>query len=318
VLQKIKDANPSHPGFSHCLNYFGWFRARSLPGPHSCIVTEPLTSTLEDLKPNESSGRFPLHIAKRIIVQLLRALDYLHREVGFLHGEIKSSNIMARIPASVNLQTNPYLANNPAKFHGPPLVHRSLIRPVYFCASQPISYLDLGGSLEDINICLIDFGKSTPIGSPDRVYHPPPNANIAPEMILGYPWSTPIDIWVVGLLFWELVSNYLLFGQEEETYSSLLHLQHMAEVSGPFPPRLLDACDPSKVAQDFNEDGTTRPTREAFSPIILEDWVRKGSPSLAEEDVQGLAAFLRRSFTLDPEARPTAEELLKDEWLLKR
>jgi serine/threonine-protein kinase SRPK3 len=35
-----------------------------------------------------------------------------------------------------------------------------------------------------------------------------------------------------------------------------------------------------------------------------------------ENDISGVAAFMRRCFVLDPKLRPSAQELLTDSWLL--
>jgi serine/threonine-protein kinase SRPK3 len=36
---------------------------------------------------------------------------------------------------------------------------------------------------------------------------------------------------------------------------------------------------------------------------------------LGEDEVAGIAGFMRRCLTIDPSARPTASELLEDNWL---
>ena len=84
MYKKVKVANPNSPGFSHCLSTRDCFIAQSLAGPHICFVTDPLSSSLEGLRP-PGQNKFTVPIAKRIIKQVLLALDYLHRECGFIH-----------------------------------------------------------------------------------------------------------------------------------------------------------------------------------------------------------------------------------------
>lgn len=91
----------------------------------------------------------------------------------------------------------------------------------------------------------------------------------APEITLGYQWSTPVDIWSIGclvsftaaliLLFlitlsqvFELVTDFHLFGQLGP-YSADVHLQNIVEYLGSFPPQFLEAC--SRRAEYFNENG---------------------------------------------------------------
>ncbi|EDR00174.1 uncharacterized protein LACBIDRAFT_314744 [Laccaria bicolor S238N-H82] len=50
------------------------------------------------------------------------------------------------------------------------------------------------------------------------------------EVTLRYPWTSAIDIWTVGCLVFEILTNLHLFGQDARNYSHELHLQYMVEV----------------------------------------------------------------------------------------
>ena len=52
-----------------------------------------------------------------------------------------------------------------------------------------------------------------------------------------------------------------------------------------------------------------------FMPITLEVILRS-LEAVDEDEIPGTAAFLRRCLSLDPKLRPSAQELLKDSWLL--
>jgi serine/threonine-protein kinase SRPK3 len=52
-----------------------------------------------------------------------------------------------------------------------------------------------------------------------------------------------------------------------------------------------------------------------FVPTILEDRLRR-LEAVDENEIAGVAGFLRRCLTLDPKLRPSAQELLEDRWLL--
>ena len=84
VFRKIESANPTSPGFNHCLTLRQCFTANSAAGGHICFVTDALSSSLASLR-EPGQNRFTLPIAKRIIKQVLLALDYLHRECGYIH-----------------------------------------------------------------------------------------------------------------------------------------------------------------------------------------------------------------------------------------
>jgi len=80
---------------------------------------------------------------------------------------------------------------------------------------------------------------------------------------------------------------------------------------GPFPLEFLQACgDRNKY---FDENGTLLQT--TGDSTTLEDILRSLGV-LDESDILGVAAFLRRCLTLDPKQRPSAQELLKDSWLI--
>ena len=84
VFRKIESANLDNPGFNHCLTLRHCFTAKSSAGGHICFVTDALSSSLANLRA-PGQNRFTLPIAKRITKQVLLALDYLHRECGYIH-----------------------------------------------------------------------------------------------------------------------------------------------------------------------------------------------------------------------------------------
>jgi serine/threonine protein kinase len=51
-----------------------------------------------------------------------------------------------------------------------------------------------------------------------------------------------------------------------------------------------------------------------MTPRSIEECIRSYS-SVTEEDIGPAAVFIRRCLTLDPLERPSASELLEDEWL---
>jgi serine/threonine-protein kinase SRPK3 len=108
-----------------------------------------------------------------------------------------------------------------------------------------------------------------------------------------------------------------------------VHLQRIVEHIGLFPPSFLEACQ--HRANFFNEQGEMTHLDLSASGSYL---LSKGSllrvhnlfPSsierclrpykvLDEQEIPPIAAFIRRCLTIDPSARPTALELLDDEWL---
>jgi serine/threonine-protein kinase SRPK3 len=84
VYRKVESTNPNSIGFNHCLTIRDCFLSNSEAGGHICFVMDPLSSSLATLRP-PGQNRFTVPTAKRIIKQVLLALDYLHCECGYIH-----------------------------------------------------------------------------------------------------------------------------------------------------------------------------------------------------------------------------------------
>jgi len=315
VLQKIVLADRTHPGCQHCLHYYKRILAGSWAGPHICFVTQPLSLDLENLRP-PGETKFAVPTVKRIIKQLLLALDFLHSECGFIHTDVNSRNIMLRLPDPIDSHIEKYIESNEVVIRGPFLEHETLPLPIAFCATQPLPYFEMGGSLDDLSICLADYGEATPIEKPNMDIMFQVDVLRAPEVILRHPWSSSLDIWGVGCLVFELVTGHDLFKQEG-AYSRDIHLTHMVELFGPFPASCLKLCGETQIAQYFDDSGELLSTKEGVRPASLENNIRD-LQAVDEDDVLGVAGFIRRCLVLDPALRPSAKELLKDDWLRGR
>ena len=104
------------------------------------------------------------HIIKKLFIQILYALDYLHNEIKIIHRDIKMENIL----------------------------------------------LD-----QNNNVRIIDFGLCCPIPEEKTVSEPTVNggspAYVAPEMILGLPYSEAVDVWALGIILFAMSHSFLPF-----------------------------------------------------------------------------------------------------------
>ena len=130
----------------------------------------------------------------------------------------------------------------------------------------------------------------------------------APEVILGWGWSYPSDLWSAGCIVAELYAGELLFA----THDNAEHLALMERAVGPFQIDLLEHSNSSLARECFDSRGWHR-IRGVLSPRSIEH-VRKMMPVeqmiLEHDRPTGLGRLLRSLLTIDPKRRATAREAL--------
>jgi len=90
-----------------------------------------------------------------------------------------------------------------------------------------------------------------------------------------------------------------------------VHLQRILEHIGPFPSSFLQASE--RRTEFFDEQGSLLRVHNLF-PKEIEKCLR-AYQVMDEKEITPAATFMRKCLTIDPRARPTALELLDDEWL---
>ncbi|KAG0706459.1 kinase-like domain-containing protein [Suillus ampliporus] len=193
VFRRIESINPHHPGFPHCLAISHCFVLYgSVRVGHICFVTDVLGSNMRTLRSAQPNERFSVPITKRIIKQVLLAIDYLHRECGYAHTDFRVDNVLAALPDPIVPQIDKCLEEYPSA------TCENLEAPSKTIKSQPLTDFNL--DLRDLRVRLIDYGAASPIDKHlhDEFYQ----ANVirAPEVTLGHPWSDPVDIWSIKCL----------------------------------------------------------------------------------------------------------------------
>jgi serine/threonine-protein kinase SRPK3 len=84
LLECVKKTNASSPGYQHVAQLLDHF--------------EVLGESLLSLMKRYNYKGIPQHIVKRIAQQVLEGLDYLHRECGIVHTDLKPENVLVWIP----------------------------------------------------------------------------------------------------------------------------------------------------------------------------------------------------------------------------
>ncbi|KAJ7027516.1 hypothetical protein C8F04DRAFT_913814, partial [Mycena alexandri] len=168
--------------------------------------------------------RFSAPTAKRIVKQVLLALDCLHRECGCIHTGNSPPDLTQESVKNV-------LLRSPVERYKPMRVPSLSPDPIITIRSQPLPNIGLKSSLENFNIKLIDFGQAETVDTavvPGQTLQP--KLVRAPAVVMGLSWSPAMNIR-------DFLTNELLFFRNlpKAPFSPTLHLQHMEELLGPFP-----------------------------------------------------------------------------------
>ncbi|MCJ1415724.1 serine/threonine protein kinase, CMGC group [Xylographa parallela] len=97
LLNKIVQANPNHPGRKHVVSLLDSFEHKGPNGMHVCMVFEVLGENLLGLIKRWNHRGIPMPLVKQITKQVLLGLDYLHRECGIIHTDLKPENVLIEI-----------------------------------------------------------------------------------------------------------------------------------------------------------------------------------------------------------------------------
>ncbi|KAK3372347.1 kinase-like domain-containing protein [Podospora didyma] len=97
LLSKIVQANPNHPGRRHVVSLLDDFEHKGPNGNHTCMVFEVLGENLLGLIKKWNHRGIPMPLVKQITKQVLLGLDYLHRECGIIHTDLKPENVLIEI-----------------------------------------------------------------------------------------------------------------------------------------------------------------------------------------------------------------------------
>ncbi|KAM7220647.1 protein kinase [Rhypophila decipiens] len=97
LLNKIVQANPNHPGRRHVVSLLDSFEHKGPNGTHVCMVFEVLGENLLGLIKRWNHRGIPMPLVKQITKQVLLGLDYLHRECGIIHTDLKPENVLIEI-----------------------------------------------------------------------------------------------------------------------------------------------------------------------------------------------------------------------------
>jgi hypothetical protein len=138
----------------HCLHSLADFTVAGTgsSGDHLCIVTPVYGGDVKALY-HANDGIFPLPLAKRILLHLLRGLVFAH-ERNIVHTDLKMDNIFFTTPLSNN-DIDQIVEKDPPRLHEPEMSHDGIV-----CAavSQPLPMISIDEAMTS-TFLLADFGS---------------------------------------------------------------------------------------------------------------------------------------------------------------
>ena len=97
LLNKVVQASQTHPGKKHVVSLLDSFEHKGPNGTHVCMVFEVLGENLLGLIKRWNHRGIPMPLVKQITKQVLLGLDYMHRECGIIHTDLKPENVLIEI-----------------------------------------------------------------------------------------------------------------------------------------------------------------------------------------------------------------------------
>lgn len=180
-------------------------------------------------------------------------------------------------------------------------------------------------SVADARVILSDFGEAfspeEEVRRGEDCHTPlamrPPEARFEPQVALSY----SADIWSLAVAIWEILSMKAIFSSEFATPDEVVSQQ--IDVLGPMPESWWNRWEERGLF--FDEDVRPKDGRCVWPPIdeAFEEGVqkyRRRRGRVGEFDKEEAAAILglmRRMLAFRPEDRPTAEEVLKSDWMVR-
>jgi len=85
ILRHIRTLGTSHRGANHVLGLLDKFEHRGPNGNHMCLVVKPMGPDMTKYRRLFPKARTPLPMVKKIVTELLLALEFLHDMCGIIH-----------------------------------------------------------------------------------------------------------------------------------------------------------------------------------------------------------------------------------------
>ncbi|KAJ7145380.1 kinase-like domain-containing protein [Mycena crocata] len=289
----------------HLLDHF---TADSPNGPHKCLVMEPVGLNVSALSSKYRRRCMPLGRVKKITRDTLRALDYLD-SCGIIHADIKPNNIFLALDNPEFVVRNYLSTTDPVIYPETQIANENISISQVLTQPLPLPQDTDLLRLDGARFKLGDFGVGFWASEPPQYQGTEIQSTSfrSPEILLGTPWNSKIDIWSVGCMVYELLAGSPLF--PPNGYPAM-NLKIMALRLLEDPPAFMMESGLHKVKLIGGSfDDTPRPFH-----TFAENTRRRDDD---EDAHQKIISFFHTVFKYDPDQRPSARELLAHPWLVE-
>lgn len=147
-----------HGSSPYCLDLLETFNITPKDGTenHICVVTPYHDGDVFSVAKSLGSFAFPLKLAKRILLHVLRGLAHAHK-CGVIHTDIKHDNIFVENTMSAE-EIEQWIKGDPSRLHPP---EHSLSGVVQAAVSQPLPMQLKVEELMKRKFILADYGYGT-------------------------------------------------------------------------------------------------------------------------------------------------------------
>lgn len=294
-------------------------------GKHACYVAAPARASLSGVKDGSWVRLFQLDVARSLAAQLVLVVHYVHAQE-IVHGDLHLGNILLKVPSNFDLLSLEQLYEKYGAPELDPVVHLDGNPLPLGVPSHGIAPIWMGKASEEITlaearILLTDFGeafsnsKELKYESRASLVIRPPEARFEPDK----PLSFSSDIWTLACAIWSIIAQRPLFEGFLATQDDIT-CEHV-DTLGVLPPEWWSRWEARR--HRFTEDGkpiNRNPFRswdDRFEDSVQQP--RRDSEMLSFDARERDAIFdmLRPMLSFRPENRPTTQQILESEWMVK-
>ena len=211
MLQRLGDfkRQADHPGLDFTRLANDIFQLEGQYGTHYCIASDLQGNSLSALQRMFPNSMLPKAMVKSLVHRLLFSVNWLHATCGTIHtGEPVS--ILPPL-ASTYPHTDITPQNVLTAFQSPPSLEDSAGKELddFGAIENPSVSSPVSDKYQILGIPVLnDFGQMRLMDSTNTDWCMP-DLYRAPEMLLGLPWSFPVDVWSIGVMVRQVLPTSL-------------------------------------------------------------------------------------------------------------